>query len=99
VTSLALGWEQETRVPQDVRQRVRSVLREHAQLGIDMATLADDYDLYRAGMDSRASVNVMLGLEQEFGVEFPDTMLRRGVFGSVTAIANAVLGLMAPAEA
>ena len=34
--------------------------------------LDDDADLYQAGMTSHASVNVMLALEGEFDVEFPD---------------------------
>lgn len=64
-----------------------------------METLADSDDLYRAGMASHASVNVMLGLEDAFDVEFPDRMLTRGVFASVDAIAAALteLGLGAPA--
>jgi acyl carrier protein len=73
-----------------LRDRVRGVLREHAQLGLDPGTLQDDDDLYDAGMTSRASVNVMLGLESEFGVEFPDSMLRRDVFSSIAAIAQAL---------
>jgi acyl carrier protein len=53
-----------------------------------------DADLYEAGLTSRASVNVMLGLEAEFGIEFADSMLRRDVFGSVAAICEAVCVLM-----
>lgn len=81
----------------EVRQRVRAVLQEHAQLGVDVSTIQDESDLYEVGMSSRASVGVMLGLENEFGIEFPDTMLRRGVFESVASIAEAVGSLMAPA--
>ena len=56
-------------------------------------TLKDDSDLYEAGMTSHASVNVMLALEGAFDVEFPDRMLRRGVFESVSAIAAALTEL------
>ena len=73
--------------------RVREVLRRNAQLSTDLAKLADDADLYEAGMSSRASVGVMLGLETEFEIEFPDSMLRRDVFASVSAIAAAVRSL------
>ncbi|MDQ6831680.1 MAG: acyl carrier protein [Gemmatimonadota bacterium] len=71
-------------------QRVRSIIREHGRLAVDVGTLADDADLYQAGLSSHASVNLMLGLEEAFDVEFPDRMLRRKVFGSVTTIASAV---------
>lgn len=74
----------------DLDGRIRAVLRDHARLGRDAATLADDDDLYRAGMSSHASVNVMLALEGQFDVEFPDTMLNRQVFASVRAIRTAL---------
>ena len=48
-------------------------------------------------MTSHASVNVMLGLEAEFDVEFPDAMLKRSVFESVSAIAAALEQLRAVA--
>jgi acyl carrier protein len=73
-----------------VPQRIRRIIREHARLAIDVDTLADDADLYQSGMSSHASVNVMLGLEEEFDVEFPDRMLQRKVFESVTTIASAL---------
>ncbi len=48
--------------------------------------LAPDADLYHAGMTSHASVNVMLALEDHFDLEFPDRMLKRSVFESISAI-------------
>lgn len=69
---------------------IRTILREHGRLAVDVATLADETDLYQAGMSSHASVNVMLALEGKFDVEFPDRMLRRRVFESVAAIRAAL---------
>jgi acyl carrier protein len=69
---------------------IRAILKEHGRLAVDAATLADDADLYQAGMTSHASVNVMLALEGTFDVEFPDRMLRRGVFESIAAIRAAI---------
>jgi acyl carrier protein len=79
----------------ETQQRVRSVLAEHAQLGADVGALDAAADLYEAGMTSRASVSVMLALESEFEIEFPDSMLRRDVFESIQAIAAAVDELIA----
>jgi len=79
----------------DIRARIRSVLKEHSQLSVDVSSLADTADLYEAGMTSRASVSMMLALESEFEIEFPDTMLRRDVFESVEAIGAAVEQLLA----
>ena len=72
---------------------IRAILKEHGRLAVDVATLADDGDLYQAGMTSHASVNVMLALEGAFDVEFPDRMLRRGVFESIAAIRAAITEL------
>jgi acyl carrier protein len=71
-------------------ERIRTVLAAHARLNADPATLAPDADLYQAGMTSHASVNVMLALEEEFDVEFPDSMLKRSVFESIAAIEAAL---------
>jgi acyl carrier protein len=82
-------------VPSDTQQRIRSVLKEQAQLSVDIPSLDSSGDLYEAGMTSRASVSVMLALESEFDIEFPDSMLRRDVFESIAAIAAAVEQLIA----
>ena len=75
-----------SREPSDVRRRIRQVVADHGRMPVDIATLDDDADLFQAGMTSHASVNVMLGLEAAFDVEFPDAMLKRSVFQSVSAI-------------
>lgn len=69
---------------------IRKIVAEHARLAVDVDTLADDADLYQAGMTSHASVNLMLALEDAFDVEFPDSMLKRSVFESIDAIASAL---------
>ncbi|PRZ42506.1 acyl carrier protein [Antricoccus suffuscus] len=79
---------------------VRSVLSAHGRLPIDVDTLSADADLYRAGLTSHASVNVMLALEDTFDVEFPDSMLRKSTFESITAITAALtqLGAATPSR-
>jgi phosphopantetheine--protein transferase-like protein len=73
-----------------VDDRIRKVIRAEARLGSDVDELPDDGDLYRAGMTSHASVNLMLALENEFDVEFPDVMLKRSVFESIASIRSAL---------
>ena len=73
-----------------MNDQIKQVLKDHGRLSVDVDQLSDDADLYAAGMSSHASVNVMLGLEDAFDVEFPDDMLTREVFESVGAIATAV---------
>lgn len=79
----------------DPRPTIRSVLNERAGIPVDVDTLDDDADLFAAGMTSHASVNLMLALEDAFNLEFPDRMLTRGVFSSVSAIAAAITELSA----
>ncbi|HWT95714.1 MAG TPA: acyl carrier protein [Solirubrobacteraceae bacterium] len=69
---------------------IRSLLAEHARLPVPIESVADDADLYQAGMTSHASVTVMLALEDHFDVEFPDSMLKREVFESIDAISAAI---------
>jgi len=70
--------------------RIRRILKEHGRLSTDPEALAAEQDLYQAGMTSHASVNVMLALEGEFEVEFPDHMLKRNVFNTIGSISAAL---------
>jgi len=72
---------------------IRGVLEEHGRLPVDVGSLSDDTDLYQAGLTSHASVSVMLALEDAFDVEFPEPMLKKSTFESVTAIHAALLEL------
>ena len=69
---------------------IREVLEQHGRLPVGVATLADDSDLYNAGLTSLATVGLMLALEDAFNVEFPETMLSRKTFESIQAISEAV---------
>jgi len=79
--------------------QVREVVATYGRLAIDVATLSDDDDLYRAGLTSHASVNLMLALEDAFDVEFPERLLRRQTFESVSAIRDAIQQLHAESNA
>lgn len=77
---------------------VRRLVGLHARLPVDPVTLADDDDLFAAGMTSHASVNVMLAVEEAFDVEFTQPMLRKSTFASIEAIAAAVVQLSTSAS-
>jgi len=76
---------------------VRDVLADHGNLAVEVSDLADDDDLYRAGLSSHATVSVMLALEERLGLEFTDEMLQRQTFASVRAI-RAALDAATPTE-
>ena len=76
-----------------MEEAIREVLASYAKLPVDIATVGYDADLYQIGLTSHASVNVMLGLEDAFDVEFPDALLRKDTFHSIASIAGALGGL------
>lgn len=69
---------------------IREILEQHGRLPVGIDTLADDSDLYNAGLTSLATVGLMLALEDTFDIEFPETMLSRKTFESIQAISDAV---------
>lgn len=73
-----------------MKEQIREILRQHGRLSTDVSALPETGDLYEAGMTSHASVNVMLALEGQFDIEFPDRMLKRSVFQSISAISAAI---------
>ena len=74
-----------------VDETIRRVLADHGRLAVPVDTLADDADLFGAGMTSHASVNVMLALEDAFEFEFSEKMLKKSTFESIEAIRAGVL--------
>lgn len=74
----------------DRSEKIRRILKDHGRLTKDATSIAEDADLYQAGLTSHASVNVMLALEGEFEVEFPDHMLKRSVFESISSMSAAI---------
>jgi len=69
---------------------IRTLLKKHAGLPVNVDDLADSADLYAAGLSSFASVQVMLALEENFDIEFPDSLLNRKSFQSIEAIERSV---------
>ena len=71
-------------------ETIRTILADHANLQLEVDKLRNEDNLYQAGMTSHASVNVMLALEDEFDIEFPEAMLRKSTFESIAAIQAAI---------
>ena len=72
------------------KDQIRDIVAKHARLSADVSTLADDSDLYTAGLTSLTTVNLMLALEDHFDVEFPDKMLGRKTFESIQSLCEAI---------
>lgn len=68
---------------------VRRALADHGRLSVDAWDVASIADLYALGLTSHATVNVMLAVENELDVEFPDSVLTRSTFATVESIVQA----------
>ena len=73
---------------------IRSLLKKHAGLPVNVDELADGADLYAAGLSSFASVQLMLALEESFDIEFPDSLLNRKSFQSIEAIERSLSSIL-----
>ncbi len=74
--------------------KVRGIISSHGRLSQSVENLKDDSDLYQAGLTSLATVGLMLALEDEFDVEFPDSALSRQTFSSIETIAETIEDLI-----
>ena len=81
-----------------MKEKIRKIIGDHAGLAMEVGSLDSSSDLYSAGMTSHSSVNLMLALENEFGLEFPPDLLNRSVFESIDSIALAIEGLLPEAS-
>ncbi|CAG9193851.1 Acyl carrier protein [Paraburkholderia caribensis] len=72
---------------------LRRILSEWARLDVPPDMLADDADLYAAGLSAIGTVQLMLSIEDEFDIEIPNRMLTRDVFSSIESLAAAVTEL------
>jgi len=63
------------------------------QIG-DGNSLTMESNLYILGLDSMAAVNLLLELEEVFGVIFPDTFLTESTFETPMALKSAIVSLI-----
>lgn len=69
---------------------VRAIVATQGRLSAPMDELTDTSDLHGAGLTSLATVSLMLALEEHFDVEFPDALLSRKTFSSISSLAAAI---------
>jgi len=78
---------------ESVEARVREIVREVLE-PTDANRLPPDADLWANGLNSLGSVSLLVRLEEEFEVEFPDEALNRTTFASVRSILDTMLELL-----
>lgn len=82
-----------------MNETIREILARVGGLPVAVTDIADEADLYAAGLSSFASVQVMLAIEESFDIEFPDSLLNRKSFASIKAIEETVAQIIKSREA
>ncbi|HTH62536.1 MAG TPA: acyl carrier protein [Paraburkholderia sp.] len=76
-----------------MKELLRRIISESVRLQVPIDRLGDDANLYAAGLESIATVHLMLAIEDNFDVEIPDRLLTRQLFSSVNSMAAALAEL------
>lgn len=77
----------------NVDQKLERCLRVHLRRLPPEQVLDPDGDLLKLGLDSMSSIDLLMDLEREFGVTFPDHMLSREIFQNVRSLGGALRSL------
>ena len=80
---------------QDLDRAVREVFGEFGRLSTDAAAISETQDLYGLGLASHATVNIVMALEDELDIEFPDEMLTKATFSTLKSLKDAIRPLVA----
>ncbi len=77
----------------DLKQRVRALIVRQLKLEIDPATIRDDAPLFGdasegLGLDSIDALELVLGVEKEFGIKVQDEEVGVKAFSSVNALCD-----------
>ena len=75
------------------QNQIRDILAQNGRLAVPVENLDPNADLFAAGLDSLAIVNVLMCLEDQFDIELPDEMLQRKSFASIATIDSVVAQL------
>jgi acyl carrier protein len=77
----------------EVKDRLKKLIVERLKLQVDQDSIDDDAALFGEGLglDSIDALELVVGLEQEFGVQVPDEAVGREAFASINALADFVV--------
>ena len=75
-----------------IEHRVKQVIIRTLSLEVDAEEIDDEDALFGGGigLNSMATIEIIVGLEEEFGIEVPDEDLRVELFDSVQTMADYV---------
>jgi len=76
-----------------VKPKLKAMIVNRLKLQVNPDEIDDDAPLFGEGLglDSIDALELVVGLEQEFGVQVPDEAVGREAFGSINALADFVI--------
>lgn len=79
-----------------IEYRVKQVIIRTLSLEVDADEIDDEDELFGGGLgiNSMATIEIIVGLEEEFGIEVPDEDLRVELFDSVQTMADYVRAVL-----
>jgi acyl carrier protein len=77
----------------EVKERLKRLIVERLKLQVDPNTIDEDAPLFGEGLglDSIDALELVVGLEQELGVQVPDEAVGKEAFASINALAGFVM--------
>ena len=78
----------------DLRPRFESVLRRHLRLVASDEPIPFSAELVQIGIDSFDTINLLMDIEETFGVSFPGSLLTVETFRTPETIERALAGLL-----
>jgi acyl carrier protein len=76
-----------------LKDRIKAMMVENLMLQVTAAEIADDLPLFGAGglgLDSVDALQLVVGLDKNFGLKIPDPAAAKQILQSVNTIAEAV---------
>jgi acyl carrier protein len=77
----------------DLKERIKAMMVDNLMLQVTAAEITDDLPLFGPGglgLDSVDALQLVVGLDKNFGVKIPDPAAAKEILHSVNTIADAV---------
>jgi acyl carrier protein len=71
-------------------EEIRNIIKKIGVLDANNVTISDDQNLYDLGLDSFGTVDLMLAVEEYYGIKFGPQFMRRETFSSIAALDAAI---------
>jgi acyl carrier protein len=78
----------------DITTKLNAILRQHLKFLGDEQEIPADEELSKLGLDSMSAINLLLDVEQAFGIVIPDEMLTAETFHTQATLGAAISTLV-----